>query len=127
MAEEARAEAEQQTLIAEEERHRAEEQRQLAEEARAEAEQQALIAEEERHRAEEALVLVERQTGIADSRELAARAISMSDSQLDVALLLSVEALQKFNTMEARGSLLTSILQPDPRLISFLSGHSALV
>ena len=137
----AQAEAERQAAIADEQREAAvaaqaeaerlaniaDEQEQLADEARAEAEQQALIAEEERKRAEEALVLVERQTGIADSRELAARAISMSDSQLDVALLLSVEALQKFNTMEARGSLLTSILQPEPRLIRFLTGHSALV
>jgi tetratricopeptide (TPR) repeat protein len=75
---------------------------------------------QERNRAEE-------QTRLATSRRLAAKALSSLDdrvdvAQLDLALLLSIEAVQIENSFEARNSMLNG-LQYSPRLTGFLHGH----
>jgi WD40 repeat protein len=59
---------------------------------------------------------------ISRSRELAATSLSRLD-QIDLALLLSLEALDTADTFEARNSLLT-VLQSEPYLAAFLHGHS---
>lgn len=64
----------------------------------------------------------DREAMIARSRELAASALSLSD-QIDVALLLSLTALDTADTFEARDGLL-SLLQANPRLIRTQTGHS---
>lgn len=80
-------------------------------------EQQARSAEiaalQERDRADE-------QARISRSRELAIT--SLTSTSPDLALLLSLEAIQAANTFEARSSLL-SALRTEPRLYSFLTGH----
>jgi WD40 repeat protein len=63
------------------------------------------------------------QAQIALSRQLAAQALAHLEDQLDLALLLSVEAYQAANTFEARSSLLTG-LEYSPYLASFLRGHT---
>lgn len=75
-------------------------------------------AERERARAN-------RQAHVAQSRELAAVALSNAD-QIDLALLLSLEALRISDTYEARNSLL-STLQIEPRLEAYLHGHTDLI
>jgi WD40 repeat protein/serine/threonine protein kinase len=75
----------------------------------------ALFAIAERNRAE-----LEKQ--IANSRGLAVTALN-NIGQLDLALLLNLEALNTFDTFEARHSLLTA-LQYRPRLAQFLHGHT---
>ncbi|HUV90536.1 MAG TPA: TIR domain-containing protein [Anaerolineae bacterium] len=69
-------------------------------------------AEAERKRADQ-------QAHIAFSRQLAAQALTQSDQQLDLSLLLSLEACRAANTFEARSSLLTG-LEYHPRLATFL-------
>jgi WD40 repeat protein len=59
---------------------------------------------------------------ISRSRELAATSLTRLD-QIDLALLLSLEALDTADTFEARNSLLTA-LQSTPHLVAFLHGHS---
>lgn len=59
---------------------------------------------------------------ISRSRELAASALTTRD-QIDLPLLLSVEALANADTLEARNSLLTT-LETQPRLTAFLNGHT---
>lgn len=66
-----------------------------------------------------------REAHVAQSRELAAVALSNAD-QIDLALLLSLEALRISNTYEARNGLL-STLQIEPRLEAYLHGHSDLI
>jgi hypothetical protein len=60
---------------------------------------------------------------IALSRQLAAQALNHLDGQLDLALLLSLEAYRTSDHLEARNSLLTG-LQYSPHLITFLRGHT---
>ncbi len=74
----------------------------------------ALFAITERNRAE-----LEAQ--ISNSRALAVTALN-NIARLDLALLLNLEALNTFDTFEARHSLLTA-LQYRPRLAQFLHGH----
>ncbi len=68
----------------------------------------------ERDRADE-------QVRISRSRELSMESVSVR-SRLDTRLLLSLQALQSYDTLEARRSLLAG-LQANPRLITFLNGH----
>ncbi len=89
-----------------------------ADNARQKAEVAQAVALEERDRAD-------LQAKVSRSRELAVTAL-INRSQIDLALLLSVEALNAANTFEARNSLLTS-LQSAPYLSSFLNGHVAPV
>jgi WD40 repeat protein len=62
------------------------------------------------------------QAGIASSRQLGAQANNLLDSQLDLALLLSVEAYQANPTLEARSALLKG-LQKSPQLSRYLHDH----
>jgi len=57
------------------------------------------------------------------SRQLAAQALTHLDDQLDLALLLSLEAYRTDSAFEARSSLLTA-LQYNPHLTNFLHGHT---
>jgi WD40 repeat protein len=63
------------------------------------------------------------QAQIARSRELAVTALTNLDEQLDLAMLLSVEAYDTSQTYEARRSLLTAI-QQEPQLERFMHGHT---
>jgi WD40 repeat protein len=63
---------------------------------------------------------------IAFSRELAAKAAVRSDSQLDLALLLAVEANRVADTEEAKASLM-NMLEENPHIITILRGHTASV
>lgn len=62
----------------------------------------------------------QQQARIAHSRELAATALNKLE-QLDLSLLLSLEALSVRDTYEAQNSLLTG-LQSEPYLLAFLPG-----
>ncbi len=78
----------------------------------------ALFAFQERAAAESARLLADQQARISRSRELAATSLAHRD-QLDLSLLLSVEALNVQDTFEARSSLLTG-LQAQPNLETFI-------
>ena len=67
-----------------------------------------------------------RQSMIALSRQLAAQSITHLDDQLDMALLLSLEACRIKNTVEARSSLIRGIIH-NPHLNTFMSGHKNIV
>lgn len=56
------------------------------------------------------------------SHALAAEAVALRDGPLDLALLLSLQAENTADTVEARGSLLT-LLEGSPSLKAFLPGH----
>ena len=75
----------------------------------------ALFAIAERDRADQ-------EARVSRSRELAVTALTNQD-QVDLSLLLGVEALRSANTFEARNSLLTA-LESQPHLVTFLHGHS---
>ena len=66
-----------------------------------------------------------REATIARSRELASTALNRTD-RLDLALLLSLESGRAADTFEAHSSLLT-LLQSNPRLLTFLHGHTERV
>ncbi len=66
------------------------------------------------------------QRSLARSRQLASQAFNHLDDQLDLALLLSVEAERADDTIEADDSLLTG-LQHSPYLTAFLGRHIASV
>lgn len=59
---------------------------------------------------------------IALSRQLSAQSIAHLDDQLDLALLLALEAGRIADTVEAKSALLTA-LEYRPRLAAFLTGH----
>lgn len=92
----------QQTKLARQEARRADVQSSIAEQKTAEAEQEAALA---------------------TSRRLAVEAFSHTHDQLDLALILSLEALRKANTLEARSSLLTGV-EHAPHLRTLLHGHT---
>lgn len=62
----------------------------------------------------------------ANASRLAAQAQTYLDSQIDLALLLSVEAYQTGDTFESRSALLTT-LEHNPYLATFLRGHTGAV
>ena len=64
-----------------------------------------------------------KQASLARSRELAALALS-NDSQLDLAALLSLEALHTADSFEARNSLLT-LIQAQPQLLRMVHPGAA--
>jgi WD40 repeat protein len=84
---------------------------------------QAQIAAEQARSAQAQAVM---QAQIAKSRQLAAQAYALLDSQPDLSLLLSIVAERTYDTVEAQGSLLTTLQQSAP-LTTFLRGHSAEV
>ena len=63
---------------------------------------------------------------LAESRQLAAVAITHLDDHYDLSLLLGVEANRAASTVEARDSLLRS-LEHNPRLLAFLHGNSLAI
>lgn len=75
-------------------------------------------AETERDRANE-------QVQISRSRELAVSALT-EGGRLDYSLLISLEALRSYDTLEARRSLLLGLVS-NPYLVTFLHGHEAVV
>jgi WD40 repeat protein len=74
------------------------------------------IAGEERDKAQE-------QHRIALSRQLAAQALNHLDAQLDLALLLSLQANRIDGSPETRGSLLAALLA-NPYLLTYLHAHT---
>jgi WD40 repeat protein len=73
--------------------------------------------------------LSEERGKIALSRQLAAQADNLLDSQPDLALLLSVEAVEVYKerpTVQARGALLEA-LQKSPHLLCYLWAHKESV
>lgn len=64
-----------------------------------------------------------RDTTIALPRKLAVEALRHIDNQLDLTLLLSAQAQQIYDTVEARNSLLAA-LQHQPHLTTFLPDHT---
>ncbi len=76
--------------------------------------------------AEEQRDLAEYQARVARSGYLSVEALSHLEDDLDLALLLAVEAVRSEETVQARSALLSS-LQYDPRLARFLHGHNASV
>ena len=68
----------------------------------------------------------EKEAAIARSRQLAAQATSQAPNQIDLALLLSIEANQAFDTIEARNSVFGA-LDLSPHLHRFLHGHTNVV
>ena len=79
------------------------------------AEEQARIAETERIRAEE-------QARLALSQQLAAQSVTLLDKQLDLALLLNLEARRLAEPGPERGAYLSSLTY-GPFLVRFLHGH----
>ena len=69
--------------------------------------------------------VAEEQRNIAESKQLAASALSLAETKLDLALLLSVEGYRKDDNYLTRGSLL-SVLQQDPNLLRQFHGHSEI-
>ncbi len=59
---------------------------------------------------------------LARARQLAAQSLLFKEKQLDLALLLSLEANQLSDLVEVRSSL-PSVLATRPKLITFLHGH----
>jgi len=62
------------------------------------------------------------QAKCALSRQLAAQSLSINKQQLDLSILLSVEAIKAYDTIEARGALLSCLLF-NPRLLTYLHAH----
>jgi WD40 repeat protein len=73
-----------------------------------------------------AAIYASNQARISLSRQLAAQSLSHLDDQLDLALLLSLEANHIADTLEARGSLVDA-LASSRHLTTFLRGHSGTV
>lgn len=85
------------------------------------ADGQRILADKSSKKAEERRQEAELQTKIAQSRQLAAQALSHVTDGLDLALLLSIEAYRARPTVEARNALLTG-LEYQPRLRALLQG-----
>jgi WD40 repeat protein len=68
----------------------------------------------------------EKQREIAVSRQLAAQGLNHSSSQMDLALLLSLEANRILDTVETRGTLL-EVLESNPYPTTYLRGHAEQV
>ncbi len=83
-----------------------------------------LFAFQQRAEADASRLQANQQAQMSRSRELAATALSHLD-QLDLSLLLSIEALNVNDTFEARSSLLTA-LQSQPMIEAFLPSNEAV-
>ena len=90
-----------------------------ADEATVEAVSQADLALQREAEANDARLQAEQESRVSLSRQLAAQSAGSLDD-LDVALLLSLEAGRAADTVEARGSLLTA-LTSEPKLQTFLA------
>jgi WD40 repeat protein/serine/threonine protein kinase len=85
----------------------------------------AALASERRDQALEERDRADQQARLSRSRELAVTALT-NQAEIDLALLLSLEALDVADTLEAENSLLAG-LQSEPQLEAFLNGHTAPV
>ena len=86
-----------------------------------------VVAEEQRNVAVEQRNIAKEQSNIAISRQLAAQAINQIENQdLSLGLLLSLEAYDHADTMDARSSLLR-LIQTQPELRYFINGHTDTV
>ena len=74
--------------------------------------------------AERARESADQQRQIALARQLAAQTLTHLDDQLDLALLLSLEANRLLDTPEVKGSLLAGVAA-HPQLVAYLSGHAS--
>jgi WD40 repeat protein/energy-coupling factor transporter ATP-binding protein EcfA2 len=71
-----------------------------------------------------AAVIAVRQASTATSRQHVAQALSHIDSQLDLSLLLSLEAFKVEDTFEARSSLLAGLERTSSQMSALLTGHT---
>ena len=94
-----------------------------AEARRLEAEEQRQVALEAENRAQLERDEADRAAQIARSQQLAAQALAHSTDQLDLALLLSVEAVRTADSLEAQSGLKT-MLETSPYLTMFMHGHT---
>jgi len=85
-----------------------------------------LFAWRQTDRATEQAHVAREQTRIATSGRLVAEAKNSTDSQPDLALILTAEAAQTASTWQTRDALLIA-LQSEPGLRAFLTGHSDVV
>jgi WD40 repeat protein len=123
IAEEQKQYADEQRQIAVEQRRAAEEQRQIAEEQKQYADEQRQIAVEQRRAAEEQRQLAEFQRQI---RSLEAQALSNTETQPDLALLLSLEAYRLENSSGSKGVLLDVIVK-NKHLGKYVRHHTGSV
>lgn len=107
----------------------AQEQQKIAEDKAKEAQVKELEAQTNAERANQQELLanlrkveVDEQTLIARSRQLASEAVSLIEEQLDLSLLLGIEATRLADTFEARSALATA-LQSSTWLVTLLRGH----
>jgi WD40 repeat protein len=107
--------------IAVTERANADAQRADADAQRANADAQRATAEAASTQAVAERAAAEKERQLAFSRQLAAQAANQAGEQLDLALLLSVEAYRGQDTLEARDSLLRT-LTAKPRLLNYIYG-----
>lgn len=105
----------------------------LAEQNALRAEQNAQQAEQNANRAEQNAQQAEanarqsqQNATVALARQLAAQSTMLVDNQLDLALLLSVEATNLYVSAETRSSLLTA-LQYEPNLVTFVRGFPSSI
>lgn len=103
---------------ADDERAVADNQRQIAQQRETEAQEQRSLADQRRAEADD-----QRRTAL--SRQLAAQAATTINGDLDVSLLLSLEALHADDTLEARASLLSGLLA-EPQLDTLLETTTGL-
>jgi WD40 repeat protein len=68
----------------------------------------------------------ENQARISLSRQLSAQGLTLSNDQLDLALLLSIQALATDDNPESRSGLL-GVVSSSPLLYSFLHGHTSTI
>jgi WD40 repeat protein len=98
----------------------------IAKTSAAEAEKQAGFARTNAAAAKKQAGIADEQRRHAESRQLAAQAISQfQNNRLDLGLLLSLQAYDPAYTFDARNALLSG-LQTEPHLISFLSHTSSV-
>lgn len=118
-------EAQRQQGIAEMNAAEAKHQQGVAEGNAAEAQRQQGIAEKNAAEASRQEGIAKQQARISTSRALGAASVLNKDSQLDLASLLSSEAIRIGDTFEARNAIL-STFQANPRLLAYLP-HRAFV
>ncbi|MGD8807579.1 MAG: protein kinase, partial [Chloroflexota bacterium] len=100
--------------------------RDAAEAERERANEEALNALQARDEAEEERDRADEQARLALSRQLAAQSATLLGPQLDLALLLSLEANSINNSPETASGILTA-LQSNPSLYTYLRGHPSLL
>ena len=109
--------------VAEAERATAEAESTRAIMAEATAEAERSVAETESTRARAAEATAEHRANVARSRQLAAYAVNQLDSNLELALLLAVEAARAADTTEAQSALRQSLVHRG-RTVQLLLGHT---